>query len=150
MTSVSSIYFNPELERKPLNLKQEEFESLKESLKCSICLETAEDPWTLPCQHIFCSKCIYQHCKSKVDSRIERSLPGCPNCRTCIDVRTLVLIISGKEKLYCSSHSVEISRIIYRIENEKPMKHDRSERKMKSFPIKTTTKDVVKTGSASI
>lgn len=52
-------------------------DKLKEQLKCSVCLETYNDPKILECFHIFCQKCldrIYQ----------KHAIPGflsCPNCR---------------------------------------------------------------------
>jgi hypothetical protein len=51
-------------------------QDLKSLLECSICLETFEDPRTLPCLHSFCKKCL----ENFVDGKHEDEL-NCPVCR---------------------------------------------------------------------
>ncbi|CAH1800807.1 unnamed protein product [Owenia fusiformis] len=48
---------------------------LKDTVNCSICMETLDDPRSLPCMHIFCRKCI-----QGIMDRYRRNFP-CPICR---------------------------------------------------------------------
>ncbi|CAH1796070.1 unnamed protein product [Owenia fusiformis] len=51
---------------------------LKDTVSYSICMETLDDPRSLPCMHVFCKKCIQD-----VMDRHKRNFP-CPICRdTC-------------------------------------------------------------------
>ncbi|CAH1786937.1 unnamed protein product [Owenia fusiformis] len=50
---------------------------LKDTMNCSICMETLDDPRSLPCMHIFCKKCI----QGIIDRhKGGRNFP-CPICR---------------------------------------------------------------------
>ena len=51
-------------------------QDLKTLLECSICLETFDDPRTLPCLHSFCKQCL----ENFVDGKHEDDL-NCPVCR---------------------------------------------------------------------
>ena len=53
-----------------------ERQHLKSLLECSICLETFEEPRTLPCLHSFCKKCLENFVDGKRDSEL-----NCPVCR---------------------------------------------------------------------
>ena len=51
-------------------------QDLKLLLECSICLETFDDPRTLPCLHSFCKKCLENFVDGKRDDEL-----NCPVCR---------------------------------------------------------------------
>ena len=51
-------------------------QNLKSLLECPICLETFDDPRTLPCLHSFCKRCL----ESFVEGKHEDEL-NCPVCR---------------------------------------------------------------------
>ena len=51
-------------------------QDLKSLLDCSICLETFDDPRTLPCLHSFCKKCLENFVDGKRDDEL-----NCPVCR---------------------------------------------------------------------
>jgi hypothetical protein len=62
--------------------KSVDLSKLDELLECPLCLETCEDPKTLPCHHWFCAPCL---------DRVVRNLPpegwfSCPNCRTDVQI----------------------------------------------------------------
>ena len=57
----------------PANQRQD----LKSLLECSICLETFEEPRTLPCLHSFCTKCLENFVAGKSDDEL-----NCPVCRS--------------------------------------------------------------------
>jgi hypothetical protein len=44
---------------------------------CSICLEQFDEPQQLPCGHVFCQKCLWDHHRANGSSSWV-----CPNCRT--------------------------------------------------------------------
>ena len=48
-------------------------ENTDEVVECSICMETPELKWTLPCNHSFCYLCL--------KGSIETNNSGCPMCR---------------------------------------------------------------------
>ena len=50
---------------------------IKDCLLCAICLDLYKDPRALPCQHVFCNRCLQN--SLKVD-------PKCPKCRVELDV----------------------------------------------------------------
>ena len=52
-------------------------QDLKSLLECSICLETFDEPRTLPCLHSFCKKCLENFVDGKRDDEL-----NCPVCRT--------------------------------------------------------------------
>ena len=54
-----------------------EWDMVREILTCSICLEEADDPRPLLCQHTFCYKCLKKYVE-KIPERLE--IP-CPVCR---------------------------------------------------------------------
>ena len=56
----------------PLDQKRE----LKSLLECPICLETFDDPRTLPCLHSFCMKCLENFVERKHEADFK-----CPVCR---------------------------------------------------------------------
>ena len=47
--------------------------AMRKHLTCAVCIDLFDEPLSLPCQHTFCKKCIYQHF----------NLGGqtCPSCR---------------------------------------------------------------------
>ena len=47
--------------------------NLKNHVSCHVCLENFADPRMLPCQHVFCKKCI--------TSTVHRVSQKCPICR---------------------------------------------------------------------
>ena len=51
-------------------------QDLKSLLECSICLETFEDPRTLPCLHSFCKNCLENFVEGKRNDEL-----NCPVCR---------------------------------------------------------------------
>jgi DNA-directed RNA polymerase subunit RPC12/RpoP len=51
-------------------------QDLKRLLECSICLETFDNPRTLPCLHSFCEICLDNFVKGKHDDELK-----CPECR---------------------------------------------------------------------
>ena len=46
--------------------------SMKEQLKCSLCMDTFDNPYSLPCQHAFCYECVKQALNH---------VSKCPNCK---------------------------------------------------------------------
>ena len=56
---------------------QELFKQLRKEAECPVCLETVDNPKTLPCLHSFCLNCLK---KIPVDEEIM----GCPVCRTSV------------------------------------------------------------------
>ncbi len=52
-------------------------QDLQTLLECSICLETFEEPRTLPCLHSFCKKCLENFVDGKCDDEL-----NCPVCRS--------------------------------------------------------------------
>ena len=53
-------------------------EMVLDILTCSICIEEAHDPRTLPCQHTYCLECL----KKYIDSKERKYEIECPFCRT--------------------------------------------------------------------
>ena len=51
-------------------------QDLKSLLECLICLETFDDPRTLPCLHSFCKKCLEDFVEGKHKDEL-----NCPVCR---------------------------------------------------------------------
>ena len=53
-------------------------------LTCSICLETLQDPRTLPCFHSFCQCCLEKFVKSQCEKAEGKVIEvfNCPECRT--------------------------------------------------------------------
>jgi len=68
-------------ESSPKNvINLEKFDSLEkctEIITCFICLEESEDNIKLPCNHIFCNKCIKKWLLSKSNT--------CPTCRKIVE-----------------------------------------------------------------
>ncbi|KAF9974542.1 hypothetical protein BGZ73_002025 [Actinomortierella ambigua] len=60
-------------------------EPTQTSLQCTICYEYFTDPVSSPCGHTFCRDCIRQAMEVN---------PGCPLCRTAIDVQSLYEVIA--------------------------------------------------------
>ena len=54
-------------------------DKLKDLLQCPICLETVNEPRTLPCYHSYCMCCLQKFVKSQRDEGIRLN---CANCRT--------------------------------------------------------------------
>ncbi|CAH1783737.1 unnamed protein product [Owenia fusiformis] len=50
---------------------------LMDSVNCSICMETLEDPRCLPCMHSYCRKCI----QGIIDAQVKSKTFSCPTCR---------------------------------------------------------------------
>ena len=59
----------------------DEIESL---LTCSICLETLNDPRTLPCFHSFCKCCLEKFVKKQREKAVGKEIKdfNCPTCRS--------------------------------------------------------------------
>jgi len=49
-------------------------ERLAQEMRCSLCLDTFDDPHSLPCQHSFCKECIF-------DALRLTSTMACPLCK---------------------------------------------------------------------
>ena len=54
------------------------------TVTCSICLETSQDPRTLPCCHSFCQCCLDKFVKGQREKAKGKviELFNCPECRT--------------------------------------------------------------------
>ena len=55
------------------------------TVTCSICLETSQDPRTLPCCHSFCQCCLDKFVKGQREKATEGKVIevlNCPECRT--------------------------------------------------------------------
>ena len=63
----------------------DQFENL---LTCSICLETLNDPRTLPCFHSFCKCCLEKFVKSHREKAVTKNIEQF-NCPTCLSEFTL-------------------------------------------------------------
>ncbi len=53
-------------------------EKLKKEITCPLCLDLFVDPRRLPCDHVYCQKCIHQLFLRSLD----RTTIKCPECRT--------------------------------------------------------------------
>ena len=58
-------------------------DQLESLLICSICLETLNDPRTLPCFHSFCKCCLEKFVKSNREKTVGKEIEqfNCPTCR---------------------------------------------------------------------
>lgn len=56
--------------------KDDILEGLKDELTCSLCLDIYEDPKRLPCDHVFCRKCLQSLALKNTSESIK-----CPICR---------------------------------------------------------------------
>ena len=54
-------------------------------MECAICLEPSFNTTTLPCEHIFCTRCIRRYAKT-----FDSELP-CPTCRAPVKINELGL-----------------------------------------------------------
>lgn len=54
-------------------------------MECAICLEPSFNTTTLPCEHIFCTRCIRRYAKN-----FDSELP-CPTCRAPVKINELGL-----------------------------------------------------------
>jgi len=60
------------------------FRNLRKEAECPLCLETVNDPKTLPCLHSFCLLCLDKHAlyaRRQLESTIK-----CPVCLTCFQI----------------------------------------------------------------
>ena len=55
---------------------REQLEKIRKILECGLCLESFDDPRSLPCQHTFCRKCLIA-----LSQRNSRRTLKCPYCR---------------------------------------------------------------------
>ena len=63
---------------------RELFRNLKKEAECPLCLETVNDPKTLPCLHSFCLLCLDKHAlyaRKQLQTTIK-----CPVCLTCFQI----------------------------------------------------------------
>ena len=58
---------------------QQLFKNLRKEAECALCLETVNDPKTLPCLHSFCL-----HCLDKLATFARRQLQGTIKCPVCL------------------------------------------------------------------
>ena len=58
---------------------QQLFKNLRKEAECPLCLETVNDPKTLPCLHSFCL-----HCLDKLATSARRQLQGTIKCPVCL------------------------------------------------------------------
>ena len=56
-------------------------------MECAICLEPSFNTTTLPCEHIFCTRCIRKWAKSSLE---DAQFP-CPTCRATVKINELGL-----------------------------------------------------------
>ena len=56
-------------------------------MECAICLEPSFNTTTLPCEHIFCTRCIRKWAKSSLE---DAQFP-CPTCRAPVKINELGL-----------------------------------------------------------
>jgi hypothetical protein len=69
-------YFDEETSPKKSVISKNQFESFEKncnSIACPICMEDSDENIILPCDHVFCSKCIEKWLLKNTDT--------CPNCR---------------------------------------------------------------------
>ena len=79
-------------------------QDLKRLMECSICLETFDDPRTLPCLHSFCKKCLENFVDGKRDDEL-----NCPVCRgkfTLNEGKDTPLLETYIYNMYCISGRV--------------------------------------------
>ena len=59
-------------------------DQLQSMLTCSICLETLNDPRTLPCFHSFCKTCLEKFVRSHQKKAVDKVIKefNCPTCRS--------------------------------------------------------------------
>ncbi|GLB41641.1 putative RING-type zinc-finger [Lyophyllum shimeji] len=50
------------------------------SVDCSICLSKVKEPVSIPCGHIYCTRCLADHVNAPNDEDVSKS--SCPTCRT--------------------------------------------------------------------
>ena len=60
------------------------FRSLRKEAECPLCLETVNDPKTLPCLHSFCLQCLDKH--ALYARRQLQTTIKCPVCLTCFQI----------------------------------------------------------------
>ena len=60
------------------------FENLRKEAECALCLETVNNPKTLPCLHSFCLECLEKHAgfaRKQLQTMIK-----CPVCQTSLQI----------------------------------------------------------------
>ena len=60
------------------------FRNLRKEAECPLCLETVNDPKTLPCLHSFCLLCLNKH--ALYARRQRQTTIKCPVCLTCFQI----------------------------------------------------------------
>ena len=60
------------------------FRNLRKEAECPLCLETINDPKTLPCLHSFCLLCLDKH--ALYARRQLQTTIKCPVCLTCFQI----------------------------------------------------------------
>ena len=60
------------------------FRNLRKEAECPLCLETVNDPKTLPCLHSFCLQCLDKH--ALYARRQLQTTIKCPVCLTCFQI----------------------------------------------------------------
>ena len=63
---------------------QQLFTNLKKEAECPLCLETVNNPKTLPCIHSFCLKCLDKH--ANFARRQLQTAIKCPVCQTSFEI----------------------------------------------------------------
>ena len=63
---------------------QELFKQLEKEAQCPVCLDTVDNPKTLPCLHSFCLNCL-----KKI--LIDEEMMDCPVCRTSVEIPETLL-----------------------------------------------------------
>ena len=63
---------------------QQQFRNLTKEAECPLCLETVNEPKTLPCLHSFCLLCLDKH--AAYARRQLQTTIKCPVCLTCLQI----------------------------------------------------------------
>jgi hypothetical protein len=90
---------------------QQQKKELEECTTCSICFCPVSQCVFLPCQHFFCQKCIFEHCKTIIN-KMKKEIPRCPICREMIPPDSILRIVeTANRRRYCSPAMTRIVRI---------------------------------------
>ncbi|KAJ5076726.1 breast cancer type 1 susceptibility protein [Anaeramoeba ignava] len=109
------------------------FTDLQKEVRCQICLDTFKSPFSLPCNHIFCSECIF------AASRVSQKCPLCKepfsnrDLQPVSHLKKLVRHINQFEKILINENIME-KPFEYKLPpiTKKPENNERKKTKKKS------------------
>nr|XP_055051755.1 finTRIM family, member 86 isoform X2 [Misgurnus anguillicaudatus] len=82
-----------------------------DTFACPVCLETLQDPATIPCGHTYCLLCIQKHW----DQTAAKGFFECPQCRQKFNPRPVLarsnILMEAMEKLRLGGHSTPDSSL---------------------------------------